>query len=224
MDPDVYARITRGGKLADALAGLDAAFEYGFAPVKLNVVVVRSLDPDLLGFAKLTIDRPLHVRFIEYMPVGDAEEGSGCHSDIGTVDTEGWTRSDTVPSDEVVARIAERGRRRRSRRAHGRLAHRRARRLGPRELLPLPRRARHRRRHLAALAPLLRRLQPVASDRRRPPAPVPVLDDHELDVRAVLRTGTDEDVRAVVRKALADKPVGHDMRVGTARRMSQIGG
>ena len=109
MDPDVYARITRGGKLEDALAGLDAAFEYGFAPVKLNVVVVRSLDPDLLGFAKLTIDRPLHVRFIEYMPVGDAEEGSGCHSDIGTVDTEGWTRSDTVPSDEVVSRIAEEG-------------------------------------------------------------------------------------------------------------------
>ena len=58
-------------------------------PVKLNVVVVRSLEQDLLGFAKMTLDRPLHVRFIEYMPVGDAEEGSGCHSD-GTVDR-GWT-------------------------------------------------------------------------------------------------------------------------------------
>ena len=100
LDPEVYARMTRGGKLQDAIAGLDAAFEYGFAPVKLNVVVVRSLHQDLLGFAKLTLDRPLHVRFIEYMPVGDAEEGSGCHSDIGTVDTEGWTRADTVPMSE----------------------------------------------------------------------------------------------------------------------------
>jgi GTP 3',8-cyclase len=43
LDPDVYSKMTRGGKLSDALAGLDAAFEYGFAPVKLNVVVVRSL-------------------------------------------------------------------------------------------------------------------------------------------------------------------------------------
>ena len=120
LDPEVYARITRGGKLADALAGLDAAFDVGFDPVKLNVVVVRSLDQDLLGFAKLTLDRPLHVRFIEYMPVGRRRGGPGCHSDIGTVDTEGWTRADTVPSDEVVARIAERGRGRRSRRARRR--------------------------------------------------------------------------------------------------------
>ena len=35
------------------------------AGVKINAVAVRSLDQDYLAFAKLSIDRPLHVRFIE---------------------------------------------------------------------------------------------------------------------------------------------------------------
>ncbi len=65
LDPAVYARITRGGRLQDALAGIKAALKVGFDPIKLNVVVVRSLEQDLLGFAKLSIDYPLHVRFIE---------------------------------------------------------------------------------------------------------------------------------------------------------------
>ena len=223
LDPAVYARITRGGSLDTALAGLEAAFAYGFAPVKLNVVVVRSLDPDLLGFAKLTIDRPLHVRFIEYMPVGDAEEGSGCYSDIGAVDAHGWTRADTVPSDEVLARVAEQGA------AAG---------LG--DLAPVSRSdapggwgpASYYRfpgapGTVGVISPLshhfcaeCNRLRLTADGRLRPC----LFDDHELDVRTVLRTGSDDDVRAVVRRALADKPEGHDMRVGTARRMSQIGG
>jgi len=43
-------------------------------------------------------------------------------------------------------------------------------------------------------------------------------------VRTVLRTGTDDDVRALIGQALSDKPESHNMRVGTERRMSQIGG
>src|SRR5512133_726961 len=85
LDADVYAQITRGGKLDDALAGLEAAFEAGMDPVKLNVVVVRSLEQDLFGFAKMTMERPLHVRFIEYMPVGNVGEHS-CSS----AESAGW--------------------------------------------------------------------------------------------------------------------------------------
>ncbi|MDP2401334.1 MAG: radical SAM protein, partial [Actinomycetota bacterium] len=108
LDADIYKSITRGGNLTDALAGIDAAFDVGFAPIKLNVVVVRSLDQDLLGFARMTVDRPMHVRFIEYMPVGDdAEEGGGaCAGDSGGFH---WTRDDHVPSDIVLEAIASRG-------------------------------------------------------------------------------------------------------------------
>jgi cyclic pyranopterin phosphate synthase len=51
-----------------------------------------------------------------------------------------------------------------------------------------------------------------------------LFSDEELDVRTVLREGSGEDVRAVVRRALAIKPQSHRARIGTVRRMSQIGG
>lgn len=56
--------------LSDVLAGLDAALAEGLA-VKLNVVLLRGLnDDELLDFARLSLARPIAVRFIEYMPVG----------------------------------------------------------------------------------------------------------------------------------------------------------
>ena len=227
LDPAVFGRITRGGRLADALAGLDAALEAGFDPVKVNVVVVRSLEQDLVEFARMTLDRPLHVRFIEYMPVGAVEEGSGCHAEqtgpTATDDPAGWTREDSVPSDEVLERLADEGA------AAG---------LG--ELLPIARAeapggwgpARYYRFGDAAgtvgvISPLshhfcdeCNRLRLTADGRLRPC----LFCDEELDVKTPLRTGTDEDVREVIRAALHIKPEGHEMRVGTDRRMSQIGG
>lgn len=219
LDPDVFASITRGGRLEDALAGLESAFEVGFDPVKLNVVVVRSLEQDLLGFAKLTLDRPLHVRFIEYMPVGEAEEGSGCHAE----GVEGWTRDDTVPSDEVLDRITEGA----ILAGHGPLV------AVEREDAPGgwgP--ARYYRFEgaqgtVGVISPLsnhfcgeCNRLRLTADGRLRPC----LFSDHELDVRTALRSGNPGDVDAVIEAALHDKPQSHDMRVGTERGMSQIGG
>jgi len=51
-----------------------------------------------------------------------------------------------------------------------------------------------------------------------------LFSDDELDARSVLRTGTRADVRELIQEALAAKPESHNMRVGTVRRMSQIGG
>lgn len=217
LDPEVYAEITRGGKLGDVLAGIETAFEAGFDPVKLNVVVVRSLDQDLLGFAKLTLERPLHVRFIEYMPVGGAEEEGSCD------DPTGWSRSDTVPSDEVLERISTAGEE-----------------AGLGELVPVAKGdapggwgpARYYRfagaqGTVGVISPLshhfcaeCNRLRLTADGKVRPC----LFSDDEIDVRAILRGGDDEAVRAVVRKALRIKPDSHHDRVGTDRKMSQIGG
>ena len=38
--PERFARITRGGRLDEVLAGIDAALEAGFAEVKTNTVVL----------------------------------------------------------------------------------------------------------------------------------------------------------------------------------------
>lgn len=51
-----------------------------------------------------------------------------------------------------------------------------------------------------------------------------LFSDEEYDVRAALREGTDEDVRAVFMQALGAKPDDHHDKVGTDRKMSQIGG
>ncbi|MGI5940211.1 MAG: GTP 3',8-cyclase MoaA [Thermoleophilia bacterium] len=70
LDPDRYERLTRGGSLDAALNGIEAAFENDLQPVKLNVVMMPELLEELADFVALTKDRPLHVRFIEWMPVG----------------------------------------------------------------------------------------------------------------------------------------------------------
>ena len=72
LDAAQYRQVTRGGDITSALAGIESSLEAGFSPVKVNAVAVRSLDQDFWAFARLSVERPLHVRFIEYMPVGDS--------------------------------------------------------------------------------------------------------------------------------------------------------
>ena len=72
LDEAKFAAVTRHGRLKDVLEGLEAAVEAGLSPVKLNVVVARGMNEGEVGeFARLTSDRPLHVRFIELMPMGE---------------------------------------------------------------------------------------------------------------------------------------------------------
>ena len=69
-----YAEITGGGSLEKVLTGIDEALAAGFSPVKLNVVLLRGTnDDEVADFIALTKDRPIHVRFIEYMPLGDED-------------------------------------------------------------------------------------------------------------------------------------------------------
>ena len=51
------------------LAAVEKSLELGYNPLKLNCVVMRGLnDDEILDFVELTRDKPLDVRFIEYMP------------------------------------------------------------------------------------------------------------------------------------------------------------
>ncbi len=68
MDPERYCAITRGGRLDDARAGIEAACRAGFRQVKLNCVVERSPDePDARAVAAYAAGRGLEVRFIRRM-------------------------------------------------------------------------------------------------------------------------------------------------------------
>jgi cyclic pyranopterin phosphate synthase len=73
LRPDRFRTITRTGDLRTVMRGLDCAQEAGFDSLKINCVTMRGTnDDEFVDFARLTLDRPLTVRFIEYMPLGDA--------------------------------------------------------------------------------------------------------------------------------------------------------
>ncbi len=54
--------------------GIQEAYRVGFNPLKLNVVVIPGInDGEVLDLAALTINQNWHVRFIEFMPIGNPE-------------------------------------------------------------------------------------------------------------------------------------------------------
>ncbi len=91
LDPETFAVITRGGDLSAVLRGIDSALEAGLFPVKLNCVALRDLNdseiPAMLGFIK---ERPVHLRFIELMPVGW---------------NDAWFSQRFIPASELVTRV-----------------------------------------------------------------------------------------------------------------------
>lgn len=76
LNPTKYRKITRGGDIEEAYAGINAATKAGLTPVKLNVVAMKGFnDDEILDFVQLTYQYPFEIRFIELMPIGNAEVG-----------------------------------------------------------------------------------------------------------------------------------------------------
>jgi cyclic pyranopterin phosphate synthase len=86
-----YATITRRDRLADVMAGLEAAGAAGLSPLKVNAVLLRGINddqaPELLSWC---LERGYQLRFIEQMPL-DPQHG--------------WTRAEMVTADEIVAAL-----------------------------------------------------------------------------------------------------------------------
>lgn len=71
LKPDRFRKMTRGGDLSQVMRGIEASLEAGLRPVKLNVVLVRGdNDDEIPDLARLTVERPIAVRFLELMPFG----------------------------------------------------------------------------------------------------------------------------------------------------------
>jgi GTP 3',8-cyclase len=75
LDPKTFDQIigNRGhSRWQQVWEGVQAAHRVGFDPLKLNVVVIPGVnDHEVLDLAALTITQPWHVRFIEFMPIGN---------------------------------------------------------------------------------------------------------------------------------------------------------
>jgi cyclic pyranopterin phosphate synthase len=91
LDPLKYTKITRRQCFDSVWKGLQVAETVGFSPIKVNVVAMRGLnDDELLQFADLSVRKPYHIRFIEYMPIGRDSN---------------WTPAKYVSSDEIRSKL-----------------------------------------------------------------------------------------------------------------------
>lgn len=72
LQEEKYKKITRGGSLEKALKGINSALKAGLLPIKINTVLIRGInDDEVEDFVRLTLGRPLNIRFIEFMPSGE---------------------------------------------------------------------------------------------------------------------------------------------------------
>jgi cyclic pyranopterin phosphate synthase len=91
LQPDRFAYITRRDSFKEVWEGIEEALNQHLSPVKVNVVVIKGLnDDEIEAFARLSLDYPLHIRFIEYMPVGKGN---------------GWKEKETIPSSLIMEEI-----------------------------------------------------------------------------------------------------------------------
>jgi cyclic pyranopterin phosphate synthase len=76
--PEKFAKITGMDLFDQVWQGIEGALEMGFHPIKINVVALNGVnDEELIDMAQLSFDYPFHVRFIEYMPIGQSQMGNG---------------------------------------------------------------------------------------------------------------------------------------------------
>jgi cyclic pyranopterin phosphate synthase len=69
LDPHRYQQITGHNRLQKVLDGIDVALAVGIKSVKINMVVMRGInDDEVSNFVQLTKNKPLQVRFLEFMP------------------------------------------------------------------------------------------------------------------------------------------------------------
>jgi cyclic pyranopterin phosphate synthase len=202
LRPQRVAAIARRTLSFDPIAAASAAEAAGLGPIKLNMVVMRGInDDEIADFARLTLNHPWHVRFIELMPVGDLRDLTAEH---------------IVPSDEVLGRAA----------AIGALepGGGPARGNGPAAYYHFAGAPGS----LGVITPMTHtycgscnRVRLTADGRLR----TCLFGDHEVDLRSPLRGG--EQLEPYFRRALAEKPKEHgllQLRIGGLHALSQVGG
>jgi cyclic pyranopterin phosphate synthase len=74
LSPTKYRDITGFDEFGRVWQGIEKAHRMGFHPIKLNIVALKGInDEELVELAKLSFQYPFHVRFIEYMPIGQSD-------------------------------------------------------------------------------------------------------------------------------------------------------
>jgi len=200
-----YRKITGYDGIEQVREGIRLAQKLGFNPIKINMVVMQGInDDEIVDFARLSLDHPYHIRFIEYMPSGFADQGTQLHH-VPNSDVKdriiGIGKLDQVPHKEIdgpTVRFKFEG-------ASGEIGF----------ISPLTH-------HFCQEC---NRLRLTASGRLRPC----LLSDKEIDLKEPMRAGaSDNDLAQIFREAAENKPRAHRLvseHCGSlSGQMSAIGG
>jgi GTP 3',8-cyclase len=206
LDPGRYAEITRQDLFHQVWEGILAAESVGFQPIKINVVALKGINEDeIQAFGRLSLEKPFHIRFIEFMPVGPE---TGCQEER------------YLPGDQILERLQTLGA---LESLNGRGMDGPARRWkysGARgEVGLISPISQH-------FCPSCNRLRLTADGKLR----TCIFSDQETDLRRPLRQGTsDDDLELIIHEAIASKPKEHLLQSQSSpqrcrRQMSKIGG
>jgi len=206
LDARKFFEITGSDCWGRVWRGINTAEEAGFSPLKINMVPVKGVnDGEVVDFARLTRDRNIHVRFIEFMPIGANDR---------------WHRESCVTADEMRAVI--------EREVGPLVPFTSEKSAGPSDNYQIA----GARGVIGFISPIskhfcasCRRLRLTADGKIRPC----LLSDTEIDVKSPLRGGCDDrELERLFRLALEVKPERHyivEAGAGCSRRaMSKIGG
>lgn len=206
LEAEKFRKITGLGAWDKVWRGIETAEEIGFEPIKINMVPVKGVnDDELLDFARLTLKRALHVRFIEFMPIGANDR---------------WHKDQCVSAGDIRTLIErELGPLEPFTRSQG---------AGPSSNYQIA----GARGVIGFISPIskhfcgsCRRLRLTADGKIRPC----LLSDSEIDLKSPLRGGcNDAELERLLRKALEIKPERHYINEKPDscfdRTMSRIGG
>ena len=203
LGAEKYKVITRGGDLKQVLDGIETALELGLGPVKINCVLVGGFNnAEIDKFILLAEDKPLHVRFIELMPIGEGRKKQDGYLSLEPIKKELIKVYGLLPSSKVMVN-------------------------GPADHYVLPG-GKGTVGFIGAISNHFchkcNRLRVTADGKIKPC----LESDFEIDLMNALRVqGTQEAIAEVFLKAINAKPSGHNMDLreySQNRLMSQIGG
>ena len=207
LRPKRFEKITGYDWLPRVLAGIRRAEQIGMNPIKINTVVMRGInDDEIEDLARLTLDKPYHVRFIELMPTDSSAYGD--------------YESLYMPVEEIMKKINQIDRAQIGPATDS---------YGPAKLCKLPGATGR----VGFIAPIswhfcgsCNRLRLTADGKIK----TCLFSQEEIDIKTALRTGaTQKDIIDIFRQAVAEKPSGHHLNAKEhqnvcQRAMRAIGG
>ncbi len=94
LDPKLFSSITGRDLFSQVWEGITAAMDLGFSPIKLNTVIMKGInDHEIQRMAALSLEYPVQVRFIEFMPIGQDSQ---------------WSEERLIPCSEIKKQVETR--------------------------------------------------------------------------------------------------------------------